>query len=432
MPTKLYLNDDAFEAQFKQFLHLRDEEEADVSKTVRDIIDDVREHGDAALFRYTEKFDHVTLTPSSMVVDDKRKAEARAACPDEVKTALTEAAKRIEAYHQQQFPSSHSFDDTEGVNLGWRWTPIREVGLYVPGGRASYPSSVLMNAIPAKVAGCERIAMVVPTPDNEINPAVLVAAEIAGVDEIYTVGGAQAVAALAYGTQSLKPVHLIVGPGNAYVAEAKRQVFGKVGIDMIAGPSEIMVVADNQNDPRWIAADLLSQAEHDAMAQSVLITDDDAFADAVIEAVEELLSELDREAIARESWEKNGGIFVVEKLLDAVPVIDEIAPEHLELAVEDPDALFDHIHNAGAIFMGRYTPEAVGDYVAGPSHVLPTSRTARFSSGLSVNDFVKRTSIIGCSREGLHAIGTHAANLADSEGLGAHALSVRLRMQDNQ
>jgi histidinol dehydrogenase len=325
-------------------------------------------------------------------------------------------------------PESYHYTDSAGINLGCRWTAVEAAGLYVPGGTAAYPSSVLMNAIPAKVAGVERLVMVVPTPDGRLNPLVLAAARLAGVDEIYRIGGAQAVAALAYGTATIRPVDKIVGPGNAYVAAAKRQVFGAVGIDMIAGPSEILVIADGANDPAWIAADLLSQAEHDTAAQSILITDDAEFGYAVAVAVEHHLATLPRAAIARESWQAHGAIITVPSIDAAVPLIDRVAPEHLELAVADPGALAARVRNAGAIFLGRYTPEAVGDYVGGPNHVLPTARSARFSSGLGVLDFMKRTTLLGCDADSLRAIGPAAVALADAEGLGAHALSVALRL----
>lgn len=399
----------------------------DVAGVVSGIIQRVRAEGDAALIAYTEQFDKLSLSAEGLRFSKAEIAEGAAQCDASVRAALQLAAQRIRAYHQAQLPQDYLGYDATGTQLGWRWNALDAVGLYVPGGQASYPSSVLMNAIPAKVAGVSRLVMVVPTPNGIINPAVLAAAEVAGVDEIYRIGGAQAVAALAYGTETIRPVDKIVGPGNAYVAEAKRQVFGTVGIDMIAGPSEILVVADNENNPDWIAADLLSQAEHDADAQSILITNDAVYAELVAVSVEETLRTLPREAIARQSWERHGAIITVSEWAEAYPLINQLAPEHLELAVADPDAMLPHIRHAGAIFMGRYTPEALGDYLAGPSHVLPTSRTARFSSGLGVFDFIKRTSLIGATPSALAQLGEAAALLADAEGLQAHALSLRIR-----
>jgi histidinol dehydrogenase len=427
VPTQLNLKSADFNTAFTRFLTIRESEEADVRDTVADIISTVRKQGNDALIHYAQKFDSAMLTPKTLRLTSDQISEYAGQCDKKIQEALALAAKRIRAYHEKQLPADSDYTDDTGTRLGWRWNAIDAVGLYVPGGLASYPSSVLMNAIPAKVAGVERIAMVVPTPNGEINPAVMAAAHIAGIDEIYPIGGAQAVAALAYGTGTINPVDKIVGPGNAYVAEAKRQVFGKVGIDMIAGPSEILVVADNQNDPYWIATDLLSQAEHDPIAQSILITDDEAFAGKVEEAIKAHLSTLSRANIAADSWEDYGAIITVDSLDQAPALINRIAPEHLELAVESPDAMLDDIRHAGAIFLGRYTPEAMGDYIAGPSHVLPTSQTARFSSGLSVFDFIKRTSLIGCTAESLSAISHQAADLADAEGLSAHALSIRIR-----
>ena len=429
MPRKLVLGHPDFDAAFAALLDDKRETAADVNDAVAAILGAVRRDGDAAVLAYTNRFDRMTLAD----------AAALAITPDEVDAALSEcepaqlealanAAGRIESFHRRQRPEDLFYTDAMGVRLGYRWTALDAVGLYVPGGTASYPSSVLMNAIPAKVAGVKRLVMVVPTPDGVLNPLVLAAARLAGVDEIYRIGGAQAVGALAYGTQTIRPVDKIVGPGNAYVAAAKRQVFGTVGIDMIAGPSEILVLADGQNNPAWIAADLLSQAEHDTAAQSILITDDAAFADAVIAAVDVHLQTLPRTAIASESWAAHGAVIVVPNLTDAVPLADRIAAEHLELAVADPDALAAQIRHAGAIFLGRHTPEAIGDYVGGPNHVLPTARSARFSSGLGVLDFVKRTTLLGCDPAALHRIGYDAVTLAQSEGLGAHALSVALRL----
>jgi len=427
MPLKLSITDAGFEEEFVKLLGMKRESDADVDAAVADIIADVRNRGDVAVCDYTNRFDRLNIDASGMAVS---KAEVDAAIkqiePDLLKS-LELAAERIGAYHAKQMPSDERYTDETGVELGWRWRAVSAAGLYVPGGLASYPSSVLMNAIPAKVAGVERLVMVVPTPDNKMNPLVLAAARIAGVDEIYRIGGAQAVAALAYGTQTIKPVDKIVGPGNAFVAAAKRRVFGQVGIDMIAGPSEILVVADGSNDPSWVAADLLSQAEHDPVAQSILITDDADFADRVQMAIDKHLETLPRAEIAGASWRDFGAIVLVEDLSQAPALVDRIAPEHLELAVDDPDALAEEIHHAGAIFLGRYTPEAIGDYVAGPNHVLPTARSARFSSGLGVLDFIKRSSLIKCTPESLAKIGPAAIALAESEGLQAHGLSVAIR-----
>ena len=429
MVARLHSHSPDFAAQLKQFLLTRESDMQDVAGVVSAIIKRVREQGDSALIDYTSQFDKQTLTPETLRISREEIAQGAAQCDAHVVASLKLAAQRIRSYHQAQMPQDYMHIDATGTQLGWRWSPMDAVGLYVPGGQASYPSSVLMNAIPAKVAGVTRLVMVVPTPSGIINPAVLAAAEIAGIDEIYRIGGAQAVAALAYGTETIAPVDKIVGPGNAYVAEAKRQVYGTVGIDMIAGPSEILVVADNQNNPDWIAADLLSQAEHDADAQSILITDDSVYAELVAVSVEETLRNLPREAIARASWERHGAIITVGSLAESLPIINQLAPEHLELAVADPELLLSGIRHAGAIFMGRYTPEALGDYLAGPSHVLPTSRTARFSSGLGVFDFIKRTSLIGASEASLRQLGEAAALLADAEGLGAHALSLRVRLK---
>ena len=417
-----------FAAEFAALLGGKREVEEQVDDAVAAILADVRARGDAAVIDCTRKFDRLDLTPATMRVSASDCDAAEKSCAPARLDALRLAAARIEAYHRAQLPRSDEWRDAQGVRLGARWNALGAVGLYVPGGTAAYPSSVLMNAIPAKVAGVARIAMVVPSPDGKLNPLVLAAAKLAGVTEIYRIGGAQAVGALAYGTATIAPVDKIVGPGNAYVAAAKRRVFGTVGIDMIAGPSEILVVADSHNDPAWIAADLLSQAEHDEAAQSVLVTDDAAFADRVAAAVETQLASLPRAAIARKSWDRHGAIIVVAKLNDAISLVDHIAPEHLELAVENPDALAAQIRNAGAIFLGRYTPEAVGDYVGGPNHVLPTSRSARFSSGLGVLDFMKRTSILGCDADALNAIGPAAVTLAEAEGLEAHARSIAIRL----
>jgi len=429
MPVRLNANDANFEAAFAALLAGKREASVDVADTVTKIIADIRARGDAALIEYTKRFDRLEkLTPEALAIPQADIDAATAACDAKTLDALKLAAARIRAYHQRQKPKDERFTDEAGVELGHRWTPVATVGLYVPGGTANYPSSVLMNAIPAKVAGVARLVMVVPTPDGVVNPLVLAAAKIAGVDEVYRVGGAQAVAALAYGTATIAPVDKIVGPGNAYVAEAKRQVFGTVGIDMIAGPSEILVLADGENDPEWIAADLLSQAEHDASAQSILITDDADFAIRVEEAVDRQLQVLPRETTATKSWADFGAVIVVKSLADAVPLVDRLAPEHLEIAVGDPEPLAAAVSNAGAIFLGRFTPEAIGDYVAGSNHVLPTARSARFSSGLNVLDFMKRTSIVRCDAAALRAIGPAALALAEAEGLDAHARSVSIRL----
>ena len=423
MTARLAIADKDFAAALKALLDSRNSETVDVAGTVKAIAADVRARGDAALRDYTKKFDRIALNDLHVSATDMARAEQD--CAPDVRAALELAAERIAAYHEVQKPSNHQYVDPLDVTLGWQYAPIESVGIYVPGGKASYPSSVLMNAIPAVVAGVERIVMVVPTPDGVINPAILVAAKLAGVHEIYRIGGAQAVAALAYGTETIKPVVKIVGPGNAYVAEAKRQVYGTVGIDTIAGPSEILVVADAKNPPAWIAADLLSQAEHDEMAQSILITTDAKFADAVAAEVDALLAILPKTTIATASWRNHGGIIVVKQLAEALPIIATIAPEHLMLAIDAPENFAPKVRNAGAIFLGRHTPEAVGDYIAGPSHVLPTSRAARFSSGLSVFDFVNRTSLIGSPERS--PLLSAAATLADAEGLHAHAISLRLR-----
>ncbi len=427
MPLKLSTKDAGFEEAFAAFLSARREAEVDVSSAVAEIIADVRARGDAALFDYTQRFDRLALTSNSLRIGPAEIAAASAACDEATLSALRLAAKRIRSYHEKQLPQDLSYRDETGVLLGHRWTPVAAVGLYVPGGRAAYPSSLLMNAIPARVAGVTRLAVVVPTPDGEINPLVLAAAEVCGIEEIYRIGGAQAVAALAYGTESIAPVDKIVGPGNAYVAEAKRQVFGTVGIDMIAGPSEILVVADRDNDPAWIAADLLSQAEHDPTAQSILLTDCSDFAEQVSQAVEHELSVMPRREIAAAAWRDHGAVVTLGDLGEAGALIDRIAPEHLELAVEEPDRMMESFSNAGAIFLGRHTPEAIGDYLGGPNHVLPTARSARFSSGLAVFDFLKRSSILGCSAEALSALAPATIALAEAEGLHAHARSVSLR-----
>ncbi len=429
MAIRISSNDANFDVTFDRLLTLKRETSEDVSTIVSSIIDDVKSRGDAALFEYTTKFDGFEANPSSVIITQKMIDDAENSCSPALLESLDHAAKRIQAFHEKQKPNDLQYTDEAGVNLGWRWTAVDAAGLYVPGGLASYPSSVLMNAIPAKVAGVERLVMTVPAPGGTMNPLVLAAAKRAGINEIYSVGGAQAVAALAYGTQMILPVDKIVGPGNAFVAAAKRQVFGKVGIDSIAGPSEILVVADGDNNPEWIAADLLSQAEHDPSSQSVLITDDTDFAQAVANAADTQIGASPREDITRAAWTDNSAIIVVETLKDAPALINRLAPEHLELAIENPELMVGDIRHAGAIFLGRYTPEAIGDYVAGPDHVLPTAQAARYASGLSVLDFMKRTSIIECTPESIAKIGPAAANLADAEGLPAHAHSVRLRLK---
>lgn len=426
MPQYLNYAQSDFETQFKNLLSAKREDSPDVDAVVAGIIADVRARGDAALIALTEKFDRITPDPIRFTPTEI--ADALAHTNDEDRAALQLAADRIRAYHERQMPDDASWTDAAGATLGWRWTPVSAAGLYVPGGLATYPSSVLMNAIPAKVAGVPRLAITVPTPDGQVNPLVLIAAQIAGVDEIYRIGGAQAIAALAYGTESIAPVDKITGPGNAFVAAAKRRVFGKVGIDMIAGPSEILIIADADNDPDWLALDLLSQAEHDASAQSLLITTDDAFGQAVAKAVDERLKTLQRRDIAGASWRDYGAVITVPSLDIAAQLSDRIAPEHLELCVADPAALSEKITHAGAIFLGQWTPEAIGDYIGGPNHVLPTARSARFSSGLSVLDFLKRTTLAQMSPEALRAIGPGAARLAASESLEAHGLSVTARL----
>ncbi|WP_127595873.1 histidinol dehydrogenase [Nitratireductor alexandrii] len=417
-----------FETRFAAFLETKREVSDDVDQTVRDIVADVRARGDEALIDYTKRLDRNSLSAETLRVGEAEFDAALAAADPETVEALELARDRISAHHRRQLPADDRYTDALGVELGSRWTPVESVGLYVPGGTASYPSSVLMNAVPARVAGVERIVMTVPAPDGVLNPLVLVAARLAGVSEVYRLGGAQAVAALAYGTGTVRPVAKIVGPGNAYVAAAKRQVFGKVGIDMIAGPSEVLVVADADNDPEWIAADLLAQAEHDTAAQSILITDDAAFAAAVETAVDGQLKQLTRGETAAASWRDFGAIILVPSLDRAVALADRIAPEHLELAFDDAEAFAARVRNAGAIFIGRYTPEVIGDYVGGSNHVLPTARSARFSSGLSVLDFVKRTSILKLGSEQLRALAPAAIALAEAEGLGAHARSVAIRL----
>jgi histidinol dehydrogenase len=428
-PLRLEAAAAGFEAAFAAFLAKDRDSGVDVDAVVRDIVSDVRRRGDAAVVEYTTRFDRISVSAETLRLRDGEIDGAASGVSDDERAAIAFAAARIEAYHRKLLPTDVEFVDAAGVRLGARFTALDAVGLYVPGGKAAYPSSVLMNAVPAKVAGVRRVAMVVPTPDGALNPLVMCAARIAGVDEIYRIGGAQAVAALAWGTATIAPVDKIVGPGNAYVAAAKRLVFGKVGIDLIAGPSEILVVADAANDPAWIAADLLSQAEHDESAQSILICDDEAFADAACRAVENELKRLGTADRAAASWRGNGAVIVVPSLADCAPIIDRIAAEHVELCLEPApaEALLRRIRHAGAIFVGRHTPEAVGDYVAGTNHVLPTSRTARFSSGLGVVDFLKRTSIVSCDADALARIGPAAVTLAAAEGLPAHGRSVTIR-----
>ena len=428
MPLRLDASRDDFEPAFRAFLEVKREAAPDVAETVAGILADVRARGDAALVEYTRRFDRLELTPASLRIGPDALAAAAAACTKETIEALELAARRIEDHHLRLRPPDLDYRDAAGLRLGQRWSPVGAAGLYVPGGTAAYPSSVLMNAIPARVAGVARRVMVVPAPDGALNPLVLAAAHLAGITEVYRIGGAQAVAALAYGTETVAPVDKIVGPGNAYVAEAKRQVYGLVGIDAIAGPSEILVVADGANDPAWIAADLLSQAEHDTAAQAILVTDDAAFAEAVERALEGYLAKLPRSEIARESWARFGAVILVPDLAAAPPLVDRVAPEHLEIAVEEPEALAAEIHNAGAMFLGRHAPEAIGDYIAGTNHVLPTGRSARFSSGLSVIDFMKRSSIVACGAESLAALGPATMTLAEAEGLDAHALSIAVRL----
>ncbi len=417
-----------FDTAFQRLRTAKREVSEDVDQTVRDILAEVRTRGDEALIEMTRRFDRFDLTVETLRITGDEIGAAVGECDGKALAALRLAAERIESHHRRQVPADDRYTDALGVELGSRWTPIESVCLYVPGGMASYPSSVLMNAIPAKVAGVGRIVMVVPSPDGALNPLVLAAAQLAGIDEIYRIGGAQAVAAMAFGTATIRPVAKIVGPGNAYVAAAKRQVFGTVGIDMIAGPSEVLVVADDENDADWLAADLLAQAEHDSAAQSILITDSAELADQVEIAVEKQLATLPKADIAAASWRDFGAVIVVPDLAAALPLVNAIAAEHVELAVADPDSLLAGVVNAGAVFLGRYTPEVIGDYVGGSNHVLPTARSARFASGLSVLDFVKRTSILRCSPESLRALAPAAIALAEAEGLDAHARSVAIRL----
>jgi histidinol dehydrogenase len=428
MAVRLAQSDPEFEQRFAALLAATRETADDVTETARAIIEDVRARGDAALIEYTEKFDRLQLTADKLAVSRDEFAEAENAIAPDARAALTLARDRIAAHHRRQIPSDDRYTDDIGVELGTRWTALESVGLYVPGGTAVYPSSVLMNAVPAKAAGVERIVMVVPTPDGIVNPLVLVAARLGGVDELYRVGGAQAIAALAYGTDTIEPVVKIVGPGNAYVAAAKRLVFGTVGIDLIAGPSAVLIVADADNDPDWIAADLLAQAEHDAAAQSILITDSTELADRVADAVARQLQTLPRGETAAASWRDHGAIITVGSLGGAMELANRVAPEHIELAVAEPEALLVRMRNAGAAFLGRHTPEVIGDYVAGSNHVLPTAGSARFSSGLSVFDFLKRTSLLKLGPDQLRALSDATITLAKAEGLEAHARSVSIRL----
>jgi histidinol dehydrogenase len=432
MPVSLDMDAEGFEARFEALLTSKREVSTDVDAVVASIIDDVRKRGDEALAEYSLRFDRVDLARLGVAMTEREIGAAFDACDRAALKALELAHDRVLAYHWRQKPADLSFVDALGVELGWRWRPIDAVGLYVPGGAASYPSSVIMNAVPAKVAGCPRVVMAVPAPDGAINPLVLAAAKLAGVSEIYRIGGAQAIAALAYGTRTIRPVAKIVGPGNAYVAAAKRRVFGVVGIDMIAGPSEVVVLADSSADPQFVAADLLAQAEHDEAAQSILITDDARLGFEVAKAVDDQLDNLPRKRIAAASWRDYGAIILASSLIEAAPLVDRLAPEHLEIIARDADALSRRVNNAGAIFLGAFTPEAIGDYVGGSNHVLPTARSARFSSGLGVLDFLKRTSLLRCDARSLAALGPAAIALGEAEGLAAHARSVALRLKRGQ
>jgi histidinol dehydrogenase len=428
VPLRLDAGEAGFAAAFDALVNARREADSDVSDSVRELIARVRAEGDTALAELTARFDGFDLDSEGWSISAVQCKAAFEALDPTLREAIETAATRIAAYHVKQRPRDDHWTDNEGVQLGYRWGAVEAAGIYVPGGQAAYPSSLLMNAIPAKVAGVDRIVMMSPTPGGALNPAVLAAAHVAGVTEIWRVGGAQAIAALAYGTERIRRVDVVTGPGNAWVAEAKRQVYGVVGIDMVAGPSEIVVVADGANDPEWIAADLLSQAEHDATSQSILFTDDIDFADAVAASVEQQLGTLSTGARATKSWDENGAIITVANLFDAMPLVDRLAPEHLELAVDNPQPLFDAVRHAGSVFMGRMTPEAMGDYLAGPNHVLPTGRRARFSSGLSVLDFMKRTSVIQFDARAMSLLGPAAVALAEAEGLPAHAASVAKRL----
>jgi len=428
MPLRLDSADRDFEARFSDLLAGKRESSRDVSDAVAAIIADVRSRGDAAVAELTNRYDKAGVTADTLRLDAREIGAAARQVPDNVRAALQVAHDRIRAHHEKQKPQDHIYTDALGVTLGTRWTPVDAVGIYVPGGLASYPSSVLMNAVPAHVAGVSRIAMVVPTPNGEINPAILAAAEIAGITEIYRIGGAQAVAALAYGTASIARVDKVVGPGNAYVAAAKRQVFGQVGIDMIAGPSEVLIIADSSANPAWVAADLIAQAEHGAGAQSILVTTDSRLADAVVAEMERQLALLPKQALAREGWEEFGAIITVASLDQAADLANRIASEHVELALDDPQALLPAIRHAGAIFLGHHTPEAIGDYVGGSDHVLPTARSALFASGLGVLDFMKRTSLLGCTPSALSALAEPAVTIAGVEDLDVHGRSISIRL----
>ena len=429
---RLATTDADFAARFAALVDDRRETATDVARDVATIVRSVRDEGDAALRAFTQKLDRHDLNATGWRIDAAACAAAFAALEPELRAALELAAARIRAYHEKQRPEDTAYTDAAGVRLGARWRAVDAAGIYVPGGRAAYPSTLLMNAIPARVAGVERLVIVTPTPDGAVTPLVLAAAHVVQADEVWRIGGAQAIAALAYGTERIACVDVVTGPGNAWVAEAKRQVYGVVGIDMVAGPSEIVVVADGANDPDWIAADLLSQAEHDPSTQSILFTDDPAFADAVAAAVERQLADLPTQGVARVAWEDNGAIVVVDTLLDAIPLVDRLAPEHVEFACDDPQALFDRLRHAGSAFLGRHTPEAIGDYTAGPNHTLPTGRRARFSSGLGVTDFMKRTSFLQLDETALNELGPATIALAEAEGLPAHARSVALRIRTNR
>ena len=431
MTKKIKSRDPDFYDAFKILLGARATSLSDAARVSADIIEEVRKNGDKALIKLTKKFDGLDLRAKDLIVDLNEIDEAASKISTDEYDSLRFAADRITSFHLRQMPKDFEYVDDAGIKMGMRWSPIDSVGLYVPGGTASYPSSVLMNAIPARVAGVPRRVIVVPQTRNVINPLVLVAARLSGVEEIYRVGGAQAIAALAYGTETITSVDKIVGPGNSFVAAAKKLVYGAVGIDSIAGPSEILIVADSMNDPKWIAYDLLAQAEHDQLARSILITDNENFAEKVLTSVENILSSLQRSEIARASWENQGAVIIVDSLAEVPELVDLIAPEHLELAVEKPEKMMQQIKHAGAIFLGCYTPEAIGDYVAGPNHVLPTDRTARFSSGLSVFDFIKRTTFVKCDLQGLKKIGPPAITLAQAEGLPAHAESIKVRLNSS-
>lgn len=428
MPARLDTTDKGFAAAFENLLGVKREASTEVGDTVAGILADVRLRGDAAVIDLTAKFDRLQLTPETLAITTDEIEAAAASVADDVIEALEFAHNRIKSHHEKQRPEDHIYQDSLGVTLGTRWTPVDAAGIYVPGGLASYPSSVLMNAVPARVAGVERVAMVVPTPDGKVNPAVLAAAKIAGVSEIYRIGGAQAIGALAYGTDTIRPVAKIVGPGNAYVAGAKRQVFGTVGIDMIAGPSEVLVIADKSANPAWVAADLLAQAEHGAGAQAIAVTTNADLSDQIAAEVERQLAVLPRADLTREGWEAYGAIITVSSLDEAFDLANQMAPEHLELALDEAHSYVDKVRNAGAIFLGHHTPEAVGDYVGGSNHVLPTARSARFASGLGVLDFMKRTSILGCTPSGLAALADATVTLAETEGLAAHGRSVSIRL----